>query len=166
MLHRKISLAPWDIETADTRLIRRQRWLAAAVAKAYDLSWVPETVVVNLVRVDVDTERGAVILMLRSGTRLVDRQDRIDVVGIVDDITVDEIVEIVRRRGWDAVEVEGALDFRLAVASRLAVLEPPVALADSPLSDDEAPEIPAKGATPRLSPPAQRGGLVSSPWKR
>jgi hypothetical protein len=42
-------------------------------------------------------------------------------------------VEAVRRRGWDAVEVEGDPDFRRAVAQGLAALDPPVAIADSPL---------------------------------
>ena len=85
--------------------------------------------------IDVDRERRAVILTLRSGTRLIDRLDRIDVVSNADDVAVDEMTEAVRRRGWDAVEVYGDLAFRRATALRLQLLEPPVAVADSPLTE-------------------------------
>ena len=134
VLHRTIKLCP-GLETEDERRARRRRWIAAAMRQAYDVGWVPESVARNLRRVDVDEARGAVILTLFSGTRLVDRRDRIDVVGVIDDVTVDELVEAVRRRGWDAVEVKGAHGFRHAVALRMALLEPPVAVADVELSE-------------------------------
>ena len=54
---------------------RRRRWLAAAMREAYDMGWVPEAVVANLRHVRVEGD--SVVLTLVSGTRLVDRQDRI-----------------------------------------------------------------------------------------
>lgn len=116
-------------------LARRRRWLAAALKGAYDLGWVPESVVANLRHIHV--KDGAVVLTLITGTRLIDGQDRIDLVGRVDDVSVDEIVEAVRRRGWDAVEIEGSAGFRHAVAWRLASLDPPVTVVGSPLTETE-----------------------------
>ncbi|WP_408886209.1 LPD7 domain-containing protein [Lichenicoccus roseus] len=101
----------------------------------------PEGIARNLRAVDIDIARGAVILTLTSGTRIVDRQDRIDVVGVVDDVAVSELVEAVRRRGWDAVEVTGDAHFRRAVAWGLALLDPPVAVASSPLLEADQVEI-------------------------
>ena len=116
---------------------RRARWLAAVLRGAYDMDWVPLSVVANLSAVEVDRERGAVILTLHSGTRLIDRGDRIDVVGVVDDITVDELVAVVVRRGWMAVEVHGDPQFRRAMSICLQHLEPPVTVSNSPLTADE-----------------------------
>ena len=116
-------------EDAEARAGRRARWLAAAFRDAYDLSWVPESLVANLVGVHVDREHQAVMLVLRSGTRIVDRLDRVDIVGTADDVAVGELVEAVRRRGWMSVEVHGSPGFRKAVAARLRALEPPVKVA-------------------------------------
>lgn len=86
----------------------------------------PEALVANLIGVHVDREHRAVILVLKSGTRIVDLLDRIDIVGTADDVAVAELVEAVRRRGWTSVEVHGSPGFREAVAVRLRALEPPV----------------------------------------
>ena len=99
------------------------------------MHWVPPGIVVNLARIDVNREQAAVILTLRSGTQIVDRQDRIDVIGTADDVAVGELVEAVRRRGWDAVEVHGEPEFRRAVELRLALLDPPVTVAGTVLSE-------------------------------
>lgn len=139
--HRKISLVPTAGEDRDARRARRRRWLAATMASAYDLAWVTESQIANITRIDVDTERGAIILLLASGTRLVDRMDRIDIVGTVDEISVDEITEAVRRRGWDAVEITGGEEFRIAAARRLCALDPPVHVVNSPLTEFEIAEI-------------------------
>ena len=120
---------------------RRARWLAAAMRRAYDLSWVPEHLVANITAIDVDREHEAVILTLRSGTQLVDRLDRIDVVGKPDDVAVGELAEAVRRRGWAAVTLRGSPEFRRAAALRLAALEPPIHVAGSPLMDMELIEL-------------------------
>ena len=128
-------------ETEDARLTRRRRWLAATLRDAYDLTWVPESVTARIHAIDVDPTHGAVIITLLSGTRLVDRQDRIDVVGIADDVAIDELVAAVRRRGWDAVELRGDHAFRRAAAIRLQLLDPPITVADSPLTEADQAEI-------------------------
>jgi hypothetical protein len=76
-----------------------------------------------------------VVITLRGGTRIMDRPTRIDVVGTTDDIAIGELVSAVVRRGWDAVEVHGSHEFRRAVSLRLALLDPPVLVADTPLTE-------------------------------
>ena len=139
--HRAVWLVRDPQEDAQARLARRTRWLAAAMRSAYGLEWVPERLVANLDFVHVDRERRAVILVLRSGTRLVDSLDRIDVVGTADDIAVAELVEAVRRRGWGRVRLHGPPEFRHAAALRLQALEPPIAVADNPLTEVDPERI-------------------------
>ena len=140
VVHRTIVLLPFP-EAEDARLARRRRWLAAALRDAYDLTWVPESVTARIHAIDVDPAHGAVIITLLSGTRLVDRQDRIDVIGIADDVAIDELVAAVRRRGWDAVELHGDPAFRRAAAIRLQRLDPPITVVDSPLTEADRLEI-------------------------
>ena len=85
----------------------------------------PEALVANIASVHVDLEHQAIILVLKSGTRIIDRLDRIDVVGTADDVAVSELVEAVRRRGWTSVKVHGAPAFRSAFRFR----------ASSPMTD-------------------------------
>ena len=121
--------------------IRRRRWIAATMRDAYDMAWVPESVAANIRDVFINEHHAAVVLTLWSGTRLVDRHDRIYVVGEVDDIAVAELVEAVRRRGWDAVELHGEDAFRRAAARALALVEPPIAVAGNPLDPVELDEL-------------------------
>jgi hypothetical protein len=108
---------------------------------AYDMSWVPESIAANVKHVYVNHAHAAVVLTLWSGTRLVDRHDRIYVVGEVDDVAVEELVEAVRRRGWDAVELHGDETFRRAAARALALVEPSIAVAGNPLDPVELDEL-------------------------
>jgi len=159
---RGVSLCP-GLESEEELRAQRDRWLAAVLGRAYDLRWVPPSVVVNLTHIDVDQARQAVILTLRSGTRIVDRQTRIDVVGTADDVAVDEMVAAVQRRGWDAVRLHGNPAFRRAAAILLQLLDPPISVADTPLSEADQVEIdrlrrsrvPAPGSTP--APHSPRG---------
>ncbi len=120
---------------------RRAAWIAVQLRQAYDTGWLPPSVADRIVRVKVDEQAKAVVITLLSGTVLVDRRDRIDVVGRTDDMAVEELAEAVLRRGWDAVLVEGEPEFRVAVARRLAALRPPVRVVDNPLSEYEIAEI-------------------------
>lgn len=120
---------------------RRSRWIAATMRGAYDMSWVPESIAANVKHVYVNRAHGAVVLTLWSGTRLVDRHDRIYVVGEVDDVAVEELVEAVRRRSWDAVELHGDEPFRRAAARALAMIEPPIAVAGNPLDQGEQDDL-------------------------
>ena len=137
-------------EDTSARVGRRARWLAAAFRDAYDLGWVPEAMIANLAGVHVDLEHQAVILVLKSGIRIIDRLDRIDIIGTADDAAVSELVEAVRRRGWTSVKVHGAPAFRCATAILLQGLEPPVAVADSPLGEADLARI---EALHRVRPP-------------
>jgi hypothetical protein len=129
-----VSLCP-GLESEQESRIRHARWLAAALRRAYDLRWVPASVVANLAHMDVDQANQAVILTLRSGTRIIDQRTRIHVVGTTDDVAVGEMVAAVQRRGWDAVRLHGNPTFRRAAAIRLQLLDPPVIVADSPLTE-------------------------------
>jgi hypothetical protein len=123
------------LESNDESLERHDRWIAAALRRAYDLEWVPESVIVNIFNIEVDQARKAVILTLRSGTRIVDRRTRIDIIGQTDDVAIAEVVSAVQRRGWDAVRLHGPLAFQRAAAVQLQLLDPPVIVADSPLTE-------------------------------
>lgn len=160
-VRRAVALHP---ESASRGGARRRRWLAAAMREAYDRGWVPEEAVANLRHVRVEGD--SVVLTLMSGTRLVDRQDRIEIEGRVDDVSVSEIVEAVRRHGWPAVTVEGDMEFRVAAAKALLALEPPVRVKGSVLSEFEEAEI-EDGRDTSAPPPARSrprsGGEQGSP---
>jgi len=94
-------------------------------------------------------------LTLTTGTMLIDRLHRIDVLGAVDDVAVTELVEAVRRRGWSAVSVEGSPAFRRAVAWSMASADPPVEVADSPLTWEDLALIDHEKA--------RRGATVAEP---
>ena len=142
---------------------RRRRRLAATMREAYgDLGWVPESVVVRLQ--DVRVEADAVVLTLVTGSRIVDRRDRVEIVGRVDDVSVAEIVEAVRRHGWPSVTVEGDMGFRVAATKALLALDPPVRVEGSVLSEFEEAEIEDARAGRGMQ---ERGtGLVGSGWPR
>ena len=111
-----------------------------------------ESVAANVKHVYVSHAHAAVVLTLWSGTRLVDRHDRIHVVGEVDDVAVAELVEAVRRRGWDAVELHGDEAFRRAAARALSLVEPPIVVAGNPLDQDEQDDL--ADLVARRQPPA------------
>lgn len=100
-----------------------------ALRGAYGTGWLPPSVAARIVRVEPHEEGRAVIITLQGGTRIVDRAERIDIVGRTDDVAIHEMVAAIVRRGWDAVELHGSDDFRRAMALRLALLEPPVPVA-------------------------------------
>ncbi len=97
---------------------RRTRWMAAA-QDSYDTSWLPEAVVADLDNVHVDERHQAVIVVLRSETRIVDRLDRVDIVGTAGDVSAGELAEAVLRRGWDQVDVHGPAALHRAIATSL-----------------------------------------------
>lgn len=155
---------------------RRRAWFKTGILRrAYDIGWLPESVAENLARVDYDERRGYVTLTLKTGTRIIDDGERIALVGRTDDVSIDELVAAVERRGWDAVEVDGTHEFRRAVALRLARLEPPVTVADDPRTEVERAEIvrsrspgPTLTPTERVTPRAAAcvAGLDQAPAYR
>jgi hypothetical protein len=155
LTHRWIRLCPLP-EPADRREAKRRAWVAAALRGAYGTGWLPPSVAARIVDVQVADDGRAVIITLRGGTRIMDRPTRIDVVGTTDDVAIGELVSAVVRRGWDAVEVHGSHDFRRAVSLRLALLDPPVLVADTPLTEaDQAAIERARQAKP-VSPVLER----------
>ena len=118
-------------ESDDERRTRRDRWFSAASRGGYHLRWVPPSIAPNIVRVEVDQKHRAVVLILRSGTRIVDRQTRLDIGGLAGDVTARDMVIAVQRRGWTTVRLHGDLAFQHAVTIRLQRLKPPIAIADS-----------------------------------
>jgi hypothetical protein len=142
-------------DTSEGRRGRRAVWIAVQLRNAYDTGWLPPSVADRIVKVQIDADARAVILTLITGTLLVDRLDRIEIVGRADDIAIAEITEAVHRRGWDTVTVEGDLNFRVSAAKSLYALEPPVNVLQSPLSEFELAEIDdARPSHPTSSPPA------------
>ena len=118
------------VGTSRDREVRRRRWVARCLRRHYDLDWVPETIAARIVAVDWHADSQALILTLDTGTRLIDRHDRIDVVGTADDVAIAELVACVVRRGWEAVTVHGDPGFR-AAATR-ALLEAGIEVANAP----------------------------------
>ena len=133
------------------RKARQAAWIAIQLRQAYDTGWLPPSAAARIARVKIDEQANAVVITLLSGTLLVDRRDRVDVIGRADDMAVEELAEAVRRRGWDAVVVEGDQEFRVAISRRLAALRPPVHIVANPLSEFEIAEILDAGS-PALPP--------------
>lgn len=145
------------------RKARRAAWIAIQLRQAYHTGWLPPSVADRIDRVKIDEQANAVVITLLSGTLLVDRRDRVDVIGRADDMAVEELAEAVRRRGWDTVVVEGDQEFRVAISRRLAALRPPVHVVANPLSEFEIAEILDAGspalppASSPLAPSPRRG---------
>ena len=148
------------VETSPDREVRRRRWVARCLRQAYDLDWVPETIAARIRAVDWHAESQALILSLDTGTRLVDRHDRIDVVGPADDVAIAELVACVSRRGWEAVTVYGDAAFR-AAATR-ALLEAGIAVTDAPAARPEAAGPDASNHRNEAAPEAATG--LPAPW--
>ena len=121
--------------TSRDREVRRRRWVARCLRRHYDLDWVPESLAARIVAVAWHATLEAIVLTLASGTRLIDRHDRIDVVGTADDVAIAELVACVVRRGWEAVTVHGDAGFR-AAATR-ALLEAGIEVANAPSTQPE-----------------------------
>ena len=137
------------------RAARRRRWLARCLRRHYDLDSVPETIAARIRAVDCHTESQALILTLDTGTRLIDRGDRIDVVGTADDVAIAELVACVVRRGWAAVTVHGDAAFR-AAATR-ALLEAGIAVANAPVAQPEAEGRGARNCNDEAAPEVATG---------
>ncbi len=119
---------------------RRLRFLALVVKRTYKLvDYLPVEAVLALRRVDVEEDGKYVMLTLWSGTQILDTGDKITVKGPADDVAVAELVACVARRGWQAVEVDGDPEFRVAAAREL--LRQGIKVLDCPLSDEEQAEL-------------------------
>lgn len=119
---------------------RHRRFRVMLLRRAYGLAdWLPPEAVLNLRRIDEDPMGRFVCLTLNSGTQLLDAGDRITVRGVADEVTVEELVACVLRRGWQSVKVDGEPEFREAVAREL--LRAGVEVVDCPLSQDEVAAI-------------------------
>jgi hypothetical protein len=119
----------------------RSAFRASLIRKAYHLNWLPESVVQNIKFVKVDADTPSVTLTLTTGTRIIDTGDRISLVGEVDDVSVDELVACITRRGWKSVELTGDDEFRREATRRLMRLVPPVEVKDNPLDPLERSAI-------------------------
>ncbi len=106
-------------DSSADREARRRRWIAQCLRRAYDLDWVPDSVAARIIAVEWRADVEALVITLDTGTRLVDRSERIDVVGRVDDVAIAELVACVQRRGWAAVIVEGSDRFKAAATAAL-----------------------------------------------
>ena len=129
--------------TSRDREVRRRRWVARRLRRHYDLDWVPETIAARIRAVAWHADSQALIPTLDTGTRLIDRHDRIDVVGTADDVAIAELVACVLRRGWEAVTVHGDAAFR-AAATR-ALLEAGIEVANAPAVQPETDGQDASG---------------------
>jgi hypothetical protein len=119
----------------------RRSFKAMLLRRAYGPGWLPSSAVQNIARVSFDTNAGVVRLTLNTGTIIYDSADRIVLQGKVDDISVDELVACIARRGWKSVELTGDDEFRRQATRRLMRLVPPVEVQDNPLDPLERSAI-------------------------
>ena len=135
------------VQAAESERARRKRraaFLAVLLKRAYSLSeWLPPETLLHVRRVDVHPQTGTVLITLNSGTRILDRGDRITVRGTADDVAIKELVACVGRRGWTAVEVTGNEEFRTE-ASRALLLRG-IDVVDCPLSEAERAALRGRG---------------------
>ena len=101
----------------------RSAWLASVRERGYDIL---PSLAARVVGVDVDGGHQAVFVRLASGALLVDRLDRLDLLGASDGISTAEFARIAVRRGWMSAEVRGDAAFRRAVAERLRTVDPSI----------------------------------------
>ena len=129
------------IEKSDHVQDDRRSFKAMLMRRAYGHDWLPSSTVQNIARVNFDTNAGVVRLTLNTGTIIYDSADRIVLQGKVDDISVDELVACIARRGWKSVELTGDDDFKREATRRLMRLVPPVEVQDNPLDPLERSAI-------------------------
>lgn len=135
-----------DVET------RRRRWIAYCLRHAYKVGWVPEVAAANVVQVEWRAAEEILVLTLRSGTQLIDRFDRIEVLGEADETAIAELVAAAKRRGWQAARVFGTPAFRVEAAR--ALLAAGITVEDPPLSSAEIEAL--RAAANIASPQAHR----------
>ena len=138
------------IDRAPDARVKRQRWIAMCLRKRYDLAWVPESAVARIATIQWWPEDEALVLTLVTGTRLIDRFDRIEIVGPADEVAIAELVTCVRRRGWTRVQVHGSDRFRAAAA--WALLAAGIEVDDPPIAVEEVATLLAlaRGASPSI----------------
>lgn len=135
------------VELAESRLSmtsgQTKLWILQAIRCRYDTGWLPHAVVANIVDYRYDRQAEEVVLTLQTGAVIRDGMTRISLEGIIDEISVDELVAAVKRRGWISVNLTGTIKFQRAAALCLALLDPPITIAQSQLSTDDWAEIDA-----------------------
>lgn len=154
-----------ELATADTEQARRQQAAfrkrmdaadkstpdgrAAALREAYGLEgWMPKEMIANIRRIEYDAASGRVGLLLSDGTRIVDDGSRISLTnGRLTTTAADEMLAAVQRRGWTAVTLTGDDQFKNAMALRLALAEPPVAVAGHTLPPELQKQLEAELAS-------------------
>lgn len=126
---------------------RKKVWILMAIRRQYDTGWLPLAVIQHITAYEYDPQAEEVILTLDNGARIRDGMTRIRLEGQVDEISVNEMVAAVQRRGWRAVNLTGSIEFQRQAAFRLALLEPPITIVGSRLSPADLGEIEAARAT-------------------
>ncbi len=131
---------------------------AAALREAYGLEgWMPKSVLANIERIDYDAKTGRVGLRLRDGTQIVDDGSRVSLLrGQLTTTAADEMLAAVQRRGWTSVELTGDQQFRDAMALRLALAEPPVAVSNHTLPPELQKQLEAELARRRQAADRQQ----------
>ena len=131
-----------DAERGGTMVGEHKRvWILVALRRRYDTGWLPPAVVQHIVGYEYDRGAQEVRLTLDNGAIIRDGMTRIVLEGRVDEVSVDELVAAVQRRGWRAVNLVGSLDFQRAAALRLGLLDPPIGIAGSQLSPEDIERI-------------------------
>jgi len=129
----------------EERVERQRRFRLLMLRRAYPLcAWLPPEAVLHMARVDWEPVSGRLLLVLTSGTRLLDSGDRILLKGRADDLSVSEMAACVERRGWGSVVVEGDPEFRAEMAREL--LSRGIEVEDCPLPRAEAEALRAEAA--------------------
>lgn len=155
--------------TADDR---RQSGRAAALKEAYQFDgWLPADAARNISRIGLDRQSGAVHLLLLDGTRIRDDGTRVALAGPLTDQAAEELVAAAQRRGWTTVELTGTAEFKNAMALRLALAEPPVAVTNHELPAALQAQIEAKlarRAADQQQPPTPppRPEAAAAAWLR
>lgn len=178
-----VSIAAADDQAQDRRTAfrrrmttaddRRRNGKAAALREAYELDgWLPADAVRNIDRIGLDRQSGAVHILLTDGTRIRDDGARVALAGTLTETAAAELVAAAQRRGWTSVELTGPRAFKDAMAARLALAEPPVAVVGHELPAAAQAQIAAELARravdrqPPPAPPPPRPEAAAAAWLR
>ena len=142
----------------EERAERQRRFRLLMLRRAYPLcAWLPPEAVLHMARVDWEPVSGRLLLVLTSGTRLLDSGDRILLKGHADDLSVSEMAACVERRGWPVVAIEGDPEFRAEIAREL--LRRGIEVEDCPLPEAEVTALRAEAGVAASFEPRPGTGM-------
>ncbi len=124
-------IAPADAQAAAER---RSKQRAALQAGTYEGLWLPEELRKRVLGIERRPERGIAVIRLRSGARIIDSGDRLELRGASTMDSARILAQAAAAHGWQAVRISGDAAFKDKIAVELALMRPPIRVEGHQLS--------------------------------